>query len=61
MPTEPPSRGEIYRSQGADLRRMAAAAANEATKAEYVRLAVEYEKLAQKVDADERRWTNFSH
>jgi hypothetical protein len=61
MPTEPPSRGKIYRSQGADLRRMAAAATNEATKAEYVRLAVEYEKLAQKVDADERRWTNFSH
>jgi hypothetical protein len=40
---------------------MAAAARNEATKAEYVRLAGEYEKLAQEVDAYERQWTNFSH
>jgi hypothetical protein len=54
VPTKPPSRGDIYRSQGADLRRMAAAATNEATKAEYLRLAVEYEKLAQEVDAYER-------
>ncbi|HEX9466340.1 MAG TPA: hypothetical protein VGB82_27395 [Alphaproteobacteria bacterium] len=45
------SRAERYRSQAVDLRRMAAHSTNARMKAEYLKLAQEYEVLAREVEA----------